>query len=118
MGHYWVELRIDQNLKEEDAFLIQYAMRFYKSSKSRITILSLDHGEDIHFIDRESKACALPEEFNEVIKRRIPDKDLLDHFNLILVSFDCWNTLTKARTSWIKDCPSVLVMKEFRDVTV
>ncbi len=96
---------------EEDSFLLEYAKRFYKSSKSRITILSLEQEEEILFINRESKGYTLPEEFNEVIKRRIPDKDLLEHFNLVLVSFDCWNALGKARATWIKDCPSVLVMK-------
>ncbi len=97
---------------EEDAFLLEYGKRFYKSSKSRITILSLEQGEEIHFINTESKGYILTAEFNEVIKRRIPDKDLLDHFKLVLVSLDCWNALAKARAPWIKDCPSVLVMKE------
>lgn len=96
---------------EEDVFLVDYAKRFYKSSKSRITIISLEQGEEIHFINAESKSYALSAEFKEVIKRRIPDKDLLDHFNLVLVSLDCWNALAKARTPWMKDCPSVLVVK-------
>ncbi len=103
---------------EEDAFLLEYGKRFYKSSKSRITILSLEHGEEIHFINTESKDYALTDEFNEVIKRRIPDKDLLDHFNLVLVSLDCWNELAKARTPWMKDCPSVLVIKGVEKVSV
>jgi hypothetical protein len=97
---------------DEDAFLLEYGKRFYKSSKSRITILSLEQGEEIHFINSESKGYALSEEFSEVIKRRIPDRDLLDHFNLVLVSMDSWNALAKARAPWMKDCPSVLVMKD------
>ncbi len=97
---------------EEDVFLLEYGKRFYRSSKSRITILSLEQGEEIHFINAESKGFALTAEFNEVIKRRIPDRDLLDHFNLVLVSMDSWNALAKARAPWMKDCPSVLVMKD------
>ena len=41
---------------------------------------------------------------------------MLAHFNLILVGLDLWNEINSKRASWIKDCPSILVIKHHHDL--
>jgi hypothetical protein len=70
----------------------------------------------VDFYNKESPYFHLAAHFNEVIEQRIPDKQLLSHFNLILVGLDLWNEINKMRASWIKDCPSILVVKHHHDL--
>lgn len=91
---------------EKDKFLLQYAARFITSSKARVTILK--NGS----VNVEQNTA--PESFKEVIENRIPDKQLLSHFNLILVSLDYWDAI--AQQSWVKDSPSILVIKYLNDL--
>jgi hypothetical protein len=92
----------------KDKFLLQYAERFVASNKARITILKT--GEDkFDFVDR-----AIFESFKEVIEQRIPDKHLLSHFNLVLISLEYWDTVWQS--TWVKDSPSILVIKHVNDL--
>lgn len=90
---------------EKDKFLLQYAARFIASTKARVTVLK---GSDVKV------EPSGPEYFTEVIENRIPDKHLLSHFNLVLVSLDHWDTI--AQLSWVKDSPSILVIKYLNDL--
>ncbi len=98
---------------EADKFLIQYAERFVASNRARITILKTvrDH---LSFLDPSSNQYAVSDSFKEVIEQRIPDKHLLSHFNLVLVSLAYWDSIAQA--NWIKDSPSILVIKHVHDL--
>lgn len=91
---------------ESDKFLLQYAARFIASSKARVTVLKTGSA----VVDPSQS----PEFFKELIENRIPDKVLLSHFNLVLVSLEYWNRV--AQLSWVKDSPSVLVIKYVNDL--
>lgn len=99
---------------DDDKFLLQYADRLMASSGVRITILSI--GEETDFINTASPAYSLTDDYREVIEQRIPDKHLLGHFNLVLVSLDHWNKIMTSRANWIKDCPSILVVQHAFDL--
>jgi Kef-type K+ transport system membrane component KefB len=96
-----------------DKFLLQYAERFVSSNKARVTILKT--GEDkLNFLDPTSDEYSVSESFKEVIEQRIPDKHLLSHFNLVLISLEYWNDIWQA--SWVKDAPSIMVVKHVNDL--
>jgi Kef-type K+ transport system membrane component KefB len=101
---------------DEDMALLEYAYRFRSGNRARVTILKVGDGQHVDFYNKESPYFHLAAHFNEVIEQRIPDKQLLSHFNLILVGLDLWNEINKMRASWIKDCPSILVVKHHHDL--
>jgi Kef-type K+ transport system membrane component KefB len=97
----------------KDKFLLQYAERFVASNKARVTILKTGE-ENLNFLDPSSPEYSVSELFKEVIEQRIPDKHLLSHFNLILISLEYWDTIWQA--GWVKDSPSILVVKHLNDL--
>ena len=101
---------------DDDLALLEYAYRFRSSNRARVTILKVADGQNVDFYNKESSYFHLASHFNEVIEQRIPDKQLLSHFNLILVGLDLWNEINSMRASWIKDCPSILVVKHHHDL--
>jgi Kef-type K+ transport system membrane component KefB len=98
---------------EKDKFLLQYAERFVSSNKARVTILKTSD-QQFSFLDPVSERYTNTESFREVIEQRIPDKHLLSHFNLVLVSMAYWDSIWQA--NWIKDSPSILVIKHQNDL--
>lgn len=98
----------------DDLPLLDYAARFRSSNRARVVILKLGDGQSVDLQDHRSPYFSLTSSFSEVVEQRIPDKQLLGHFNLVLVSLDFWNGLTFSKNPWIKDCPSVLVIKHFQ----
>lgn len=101
---------------ENDLPLLQYALRFRTSNQARVTILKMGDGQAVDLKNPDLPSYNMMQHFREVIEQRIPDKHLLSHFNLILVSLEHWNELNEMRASWIKDCPSILVVKHHRDL--
>ncbi|HEX5171584.1 MAG TPA: cation:proton antiporter [Cyclobacteriaceae bacterium] len=101
---------------EEDRSLLQYAHRFRSSNRARVTILKVGDGQSVNLHDKESSYYDLSSSFGEVIEQRIPDRQLLAHFNLIITSLSLWNEINEMRASWIKDCPSILVIKHHQDL--
>jgi hypothetical protein len=101
---------------EEDRALLQYAHRFRTSNRARVTILKMGDGQSVNLADQESPYFDLALTFNEVIEQRIPDKQLLAHFNLIMVSLNLWNELNEMHVAWVKDCPTILVVKHHQDL--
>lgn len=101
---------------EDDRSLLQYAHRFRSSNHARVTILKVGDGQAVNLTDPELPYFDLASTFKEVIEQRIPDKHLLGHFNLIILSLNLWNELNEMRASWIKDCPSILVIKHHHDL--
>ncbi|MFO7258126.1 MAG: cation:proton antiporter [Bacteroidota bacterium] len=101
---------------EDDLALLEYAYRFRTSNRARVTVLKVSDGQHVDFYNKESPYFHLATHFNEVIEQRIPDRQLLAHFNLILVSLDLWNEINSKRATWIKDCPSILVIKHHHDL--
>jgi Kef-type K+ transport system membrane component KefB len=97
----------------QDKFLIQYAERFVSSNKARVTILKTGNNK-LPFLDPLSDQYVESESFREIIEQRIPDKHLLSHFNLVLVSLQHWDEIAQA--SWIKESPSILVIKHVNDL--
>ena len=74
-------------------------------------------GQSVNLNDSESPYYNLSSSFQEVIEQRIPDKQLLSHFNLIVASLTLWNEINEMRATWIKDCPSILVIKHHQDLS-
>ena len=101
---------------EDDLALLEYAYRFRTSNRARVTVLKVSDGQHVDFYNKESPYFHLATHFNEVIEQRIPDRQLLAHFNLILVGLDLWNEINSKRATWIKDCPSILVVKHHHDL--
>lgn len=103
---------------EDDMALLPYAYRFKVSNKARITILKIGDALSLDIYDKNSPYYWAAENFTEVIEQRIPDKELLRHFNLIMVGLEQWNELNDIRTAWISDCPSIFVVKHFQDLPI
>jgi Kef-type K+ transport system membrane component KefB len=96
-----------------DKPLLQYADRFMASNKARVTLLKM--GQDkISFLDPSSAQYVGNEKFKEVIEHRIPDSYLLSHYNLVLVSLAYWEIIS--HTGWLKNAPSILVVKHLNDL--
>jgi Kef-type K+ transport system membrane component KefB len=99
-----------------DLSLLQYADRFRASNNARVTILKMLEGQFVNLKNPESPYYLAASSFKEVIEHRIPDKELLAHYELVLVSLEFWDKIN-LRSPWIKDCPSILVVKHFQDLT-
>lgn len=101
---------------EDDLALLQYAHRLRSSNRARVTILKVGDGQGVDFNNTELPYHSLASTFPEVIEQRIPDRQLLAHFNLLITSVTLWEEINEMRATWIKDCPSVLVIKHHQDL--
>ncbi len=101
---------------EADRALLQYALRLMVSTKSRVTVLKIGEGQNVDLQDESAPYYEHALNFNEVIEQRIPEKELLSNYNLVLVGLEQWNELNEAKATWLKECPSVLVVKHVNDL--
>lgn len=101
---------------EEDLSLLAYAERFKASNKARVVILKMGDAHSLDFTSESSPYYTMVNSFSEIIEHRIPDRQLLSHFNLVLVSLSHWNSIVSAKSTWTKECPSVLVVKHILDL--
>ncbi|MDO8897913.1 MAG: cation:proton antiporter [Bacteroidales bacterium] len=97
---------------EKDIFLILFAQKLIKNSGSQITILdiagSIKTNSEIKELIRSIEQFA-PNHIN-LVNKRILEKDALSKIDLMLVSADSWKKLLEAKSLWLSDMPSTLIL--------
>lgn len=96
-----------------DLFLISFAERFIQNNNAKVTIADpnrLVKNNTIFSMALEKISQDNKQEIALHETHAIP-QDLLNTFNLVLVSYSGWKDLTKAREKWLPNAPSVLILK-------
>ena len=101
-------------LDNEDDFLINYAQKMISNNESRVMII------DYH---NKIKQNAILKENIRAIEQRAPNHiavyerskinaDFLKEKDLLLISLKAWNYFIENETDWLKDIPSLLILKK------
>lgn len=98
----------------EDGFLIEYARQFIVNSSSRITVydasgkLTVDAGilESIRRIEQYA-----PDHIVR-LNHLTFDHDFVKHHDLMLISMEGWSNLVDSKSPWMKNLPSVFIVKD------
>jgi Kef-type K+ transport system membrane component KefB len=98
----------------EDIFLMSYAQRFIANSDSTISLLIISpsfllNNEFSETINSYKKVY--PENYS-LITEQDADNKFLSRTDLIIISMNSWMKLTKLRKTWVKNIPSIFVVKK------
>jgi len=98
----------------DDAFLLQYAQRFIENSGSTILLLPMSAPLLISKELKESidRARAVHPDNYKIISEQDVDKALINQSDLVIVSMNSWIKLAKIEKTWIKNIPSLFVVKK------
>ncbi|MEJ1237176.1 cation:proton antiporter [Chryseolinea sp. T2] len=95
-----------------DAFLIQYAQKFIHNAEAQIIVLdaagkvraSTDMKELIHSIEQKAPNHIA------VLQEKTIDKSLFEGCDLMVLSLDSWRMVVDAKSRWLSDIPSTLIL--------
>jgi len=99
--------------KNDDAFLVEYVRKFISNSGVQITIF-----DSLGKIKSDSKM----KESIRAIEQQAPnnivllenenfDPDFIIQFDLMLISLESWVELVESKSIWLKNLPSVLILR-------
>ena len=100
----------------EDGFLVEYARQFIANSSSQIVVFDA--------IGRIKNETGIKEALRRVeqhapnhiviLDKTIVDPDYLKQHDLMLISFESWEKLVNSKSIWLKNVPSVLIMRDIK----
>jgi Kef-type K+ transport system membrane component KefB len=96
-----------------DLFLISFAERFVQNNNARVVLADPNRLVKTNMIfsmamDKVNSENAQAIQLHE---RHTLEQDFIFGFNLVLVSYSGWKTLTRTRQNWLTQTPSVLILK-------
>ena len=100
-------------LNKDDIFLIEYVQKLIHNNDSQVIIIDVLQQFNQNYILKElirSIEQVKPNHISVIDSEGI-NQFLLQQQNLILVSIESWKKLIENRSSWLKDCPSILLFK-------
>jgi hypothetical protein len=97
----------------DDAFLIEYVRKFISNSGVQITIFDslgkiksdAKMKESIRAIEQQAP------NYIGVIENETFDPDFIIQFDLMLISLESWGELVESKSIWLKNLPSVLILR-------
>lgn len=98
---------------EEDAFLIPIAQRLIKNGEAQVTILDAA-GKIRQHPDLKERIRAIEQtapNHIRLMQEKIIQKDFLQQQDLMMVSMGSWKKLVEAKSLWLSDVPSSLIVK-------
>jgi hypothetical protein len=119
-----VGILIDRNLSEfnnivvtftsaEDAFLLKYAQKLVENSSSNISLLPIS---SMLFNNNElnqsinSFKIEYPDNYTTITEQEA-DSKYLNYADLIIISMNGWMKLVNLKKAWVKNIPSIFVVK-------
>lgn len=120
-----VGILIDKNLKRpdrvyipvldsRDSFLITYAQKLIHNNESQITVGDM-RGEIKRSAQLKERLRSIEQSApNHIVVRNEPEinEGMLSKQDLMVVSIDGWKKLVEGKHEWLKDIPSVLILRE------
>ncbi|MFT3739959.1 MAG: hypothetical protein QM786_14500 [Breznakibacter sp.] len=99
---------------EKDIFLIKYAQKLINNSESQIIVLDAagqikntpQFKETIRSIEQTAP------NYISLQSEQIIEKEFLDQQDLMLISIDSWKKLVEAKSLWLSDMPSALILRD------
>lgn len=96
-----------------DEGLFLYAKKLV--SNNGATVVIMDNGGVSEKIPEIKEVISMMAEAAgggiKLVQDDVMDKNTFRHFDLMLISYGSWKMLTDAKTEWLKDIPSVLIIK-------
>jgi Kef-type K+ transport system membrane component KefB len=98
---------------EEDGFLIEYGRQFITSSSAQITVFdavgsirnNTEMKESLRMIEQHAPNHLI------VMEKTLVENNYLKQHDLMLISLESWKKLVDSNSIWLKNVPSVLIMK-------
>lgn len=98
---------------EKDAFLIEYGRLFIISSSAQITVF--DAVENLRNNTEMKESLRMIEQHAPnhltIIEKTMIEPEFLKQHDLMLISLESWKNLVESNSIWLKNVPSVLIMK-------
>lgn len=100
-------------LSDKDAFIIKYAQKLIRNSDAQITLVyHTEKNDNTHHINTiDSMMRTNNNHFKSVGETSI-DTVFLKQQGLMLASIESWKKLMDAKSSWLTDIPSTLIISE------
>jgi hypothetical protein len=98
---------------EKDGFLIEYGRQFITNSSAQITVFdavgiirnNTGIKESLRMIEQHAPNHLI------VIEKTLVENDYLKKHDLMLISLESWKKLVDSNSIWLKNVPSVLIMR-------
>jgi Kef-type K+ transport system membrane component KefB len=98
---------------KEDGFLIEYGRQFITSSSAQITVFdavgsirnNIDMKESLRMIEQHAPNHLI------VLEKTLVENDYLKQHDLLIISLESWKNLIDSNSIWLKNVPSVLILK-------
>jgi Kef-type K+ transport system membrane component KefB len=98
---------------KEDGFLIEYGRQFITSSSAQITVFdavgsirnNTDMKESLRMIEQHAPNHLI------VLEKTLVENDYLKQHDLLIISLESWKNLIDSNSIWLKNVPSVLILK-------
>lgn len=98
---------------DEDGFLIEYIRQFISGSSVQITVFdavgiirnNMEIKESLRMIEHHAPNLLI------VMEKTLVKNDYLKQYDLMLISLESWKKLIDSNSIWLKDVPSVLILK-------
>ncbi|MBC7904042.1 MAG: cation:proton antiporter, partial [Gemmatimonadaceae bacterium] len=99
-------------VSQGDAYLFDYALQFVENNDSQIAWMAAD--TDVEYIASQSERLKIIHEkyprHIEKISNRPIDKSILGRYDLMLISYETWESIASTREEWIEHIPSTLII--------
>jgi len=98
---------------EKDNSLMEYLLLLIKNSESQVTVSDPVGIIKKHTEIKESIRAIEQEAPNHITinSEKIIDEQFIEQFQLMVISVDGWKKLLDSRSSWIKQLPSILILR-------
>jgi hypothetical protein len=119
-----VGILVDDNLREtekvflpifssEDGFLVEYARQFITNSSAQITVFDAIGKIKNDMVIKESlrRIAQHAPDHIVILDKAIVDPSFLKQHDLMLISIESWKKLVDSKSIWLKNIPSVLIMR-------
>lgn len=96
-----------------DRFLFSYAERLIRNVEARVTVLDATGltMREPGFHEEAQRLMQLAQGRFTILEHRTADKEFLDRYNFMLISYASWMQLAESRSVWLQHVPSTLILK-------
>ena len=122
-----VGILVDDNLRDigkvflpvfsgEDGFLVEYARQFITNSSAQVTVFDATGTIKNDMVMKESIRRIEQHAPDHVVllEKAIVDPGFLKQHDLMLISIESWKKLVDSKSIWLKNVPSVLIMRDIK----
>lgn len=96
-----------------DRFLFSYAERLIRNVEARVTVLDATGltMREPGFHEEAQRLMQLAQGRFSILDHRTADKEFLERYNFMLISYASWMQLAESRSVWLQHVPSTLIIK-------